>query len=57
MLEGRAAAFARASDLPLAALDLGLYNWQRGERANLGLGPDMAPSAGALKAARAALEL
>jgi hypothetical protein len=57
ILEGRAAAFARASDLPLAALDLGIYNWQRGERAHLGLQPGAAPAEGALVTARAALEL
>jgi hypothetical protein len=57
ILEGRAAAFARACDLPLAALDLGLYNWQRGHRAHLGLPPGTAPAQGALETARAALEL
>jgi hypothetical protein len=57
MLEGRAAAFARACDLPIAALDLGLSNWQRGERAHLGLRPGTPPAEGPLDAARAALEL
>ncbi len=57
MLEGRAAAFAHACGVPLAALDLGLYNWQRGERAHLGLEPGAAPEQGALEAVRAALEL
>ena len=56
MLEGRVSAFARACDLPLAALDVGLYNWQRGERAHLGLRPGTAPDEGALAAVRAALE-
>jgi hypothetical protein len=57
MLEGRAAAFARACDLPIAALDVGLYNWQRGERAHLGLRPGTSPDEGALAAVRAALGL
>lgn len=57
VLEGRAAALARACALPLAALDLGLYNWQRGERASLGLGPGTATDEPALAQARAALEL
>jgi hypothetical protein len=57
ILEGRASAFARACDLPLAALDVGLYNWQRGERAHLGLEPDTPPAQQALETASAALEL
>jgi hypothetical protein len=57
MLEGRASAFARACGLPLAALDLGLYNWQRGERAHLGLEPGTTPAEDALEATFAALEL
>jgi hypothetical protein len=57
ILEGRASAFSRACDLPLAALDLGLYNWQRGERAHLGLEPGTAPAQRALETALAALEL
>jgi hypothetical protein len=57
ILEGRASAFARACGLPLAALDLGLYNWQRGERAHLGLGPGTPPAEEALETASVALEL
>ncbi|MGN6168096.1 MAG: hypothetical protein ACTHQQ_07965 [Solirubrobacteraceae bacterium] len=57
ILEGRASAFARACDLPLAALDLGLYNWQRGERAHLGLEPGANPPEAVLETAVAALEL
>jgi hypothetical protein len=38
VLEGRAAALAAACELPLAALDLALYNWQQGERVSLGVG-------------------
>jgi len=41
--------------LPLEALDLGLHNWQRGERATLGLGPGAEPDAEAVAAAQAAL--
>ena len=37
LLERRAAALAEAADLPLAALDAGLFNWERGERATLGM--------------------
>ncbi|HEX3910691.1 MAG TPA: hypothetical protein VHW67_08325 [Solirubrobacteraceae bacterium] len=36
LLERRARALAEASDIPLAALDLALSNWDRGERATLG---------------------
>jgi hypothetical protein len=43
LLERRASDLARACDLPLEALDLGLHNWQRGERATLGLGADAEP--------------
>ena len=57
LLEGRASAFARACALPLAALDVGLYNWQRGERAHLGLRPGTSPDRGALTTVRAALQL
>jgi hypothetical protein len=57
LLEGRALAFARACDLPLAALDLGLYNWQRGDRAHLGLELGTTPAEGALETASAALDL
>jgi hypothetical protein len=57
LLERRAAELARACDLPLAALDVGLYNWERGERATLGLGTDAEPDPDALASARAALGL
>lgn len=57
ILEARASAFARACGLPLAALDLGLYNWQRGERAHLGVEPDTASAPETLETAVAALEL
>jgi hypothetical protein len=40
LLERRARELADACQLPLEALDVGLYNWGRGERATLGLGAD-----------------
>ena len=40
LLERRSADLAQACAVPLEALDLGLHNWQRAERATLGLGPD-----------------
>jgi hypothetical protein len=55
VLEERASAFARACEVPLAALDLGLYNWQRGERAHLGLEPGTTPARESLETALAAL--
>ena len=55
LLERRAAALADASGVPLEALDLGLFNWGRGERATMGLGHDIGPDASALAGARAAL--
>lgn len=57
LLERRAAELADACRLPLEALDVGLYNWERGERATLGLGDDAEPDAGALESARQALGL
>lgn len=57
LLERRAAELASACELPLEALDLALYNWGRGQRATLGLGPDAGPSADALGRARGALGL
>jgi hypothetical protein len=57
LLERRAAALADGCRVPLAALDLGLYNWERGERAKLGLGSDVGEDSQALSATRAALGL
>jgi hypothetical protein len=57
LLERRAAELAQAAGLPLAALDVGLYNWERGERATLGFGPETRADAGVLAATRAALGL
>jgi hypothetical protein len=57
LLERRAAALADACGLPLEALDVGFYNWHRGERATLGLGTDSEPDPEALAGARDALGL
>jgi len=57
LLERRASDLAGACGLPLEALDLGLHNWQRGERATLGLGEDSEPDADAVAAVSAALGL
>jgi hypothetical protein len=57
LLERRAAALAEACGLPLEGLDLGLYNWERGERATGGLGPGVQPDPDALPSARAGLGL
>jgi hypothetical protein len=57
LLERRAADLAEACQAPLAALDLGFYNWERGERARVGLAPDAVPGAAQSAAARQALGL
>jgi hypothetical protein len=57
LLDRRASDLARACGIPLEALDLGLHNWQRGERATLGLGADAEPEPEALSAVCGALGL
>jgi hypothetical protein len=57
LLERRAADLAQACSLPLEALDVGLYNWERGERAHLGMAHGTEPDADALASTRAALGL
>ena len=57
LLERRAADLAEACELPLEALDVGLFNWERGERATLGVEPDTEPDQGTLAAVQAALGL
>ncbi len=57
LLERRAADLAAACELPLDALDVGFYNWGRGKRATLGLGPYAEPDPDALASTRAALGL
>jgi hypothetical protein len=55
LLDRRAAELADACSVPLEALDLGLYNWQRGERTHGGLPLGTEPAAEQLDLARAAL--
>jgi hypothetical protein len=55
LLERRAAQLAHACGFPLEALDLGLENWERGERVTAGLGPGAEPGPSQLEAASAAL--
>jgi hypothetical protein len=57
LLERRAAALADACAVPLAVLDVALFNWDRGERATLGMGTDSDPDSAVANAARAALGL
>lgn len=57
LLERRASDLAQACGVALAALDLGLHNWQRAERATLGLGPDAEPDPETLDPVLAALGL
>jgi hypothetical protein len=42
LLERRAAALGAAIPLPIAALELALWNWASPERATLGFRPDVA---------------
>jgi hypothetical protein len=55
LLERRAAQLAQACGVPLEALDLGLYNWERGARAGIGIGAGAEPEPSVVEAARAAL--
>jgi hypothetical protein len=57
LLERRASDLAKACEIPLESLDLGLFNWGSGERATLGLAPDSEPDEDLLAGARAALGL
>jgi hypothetical protein len=57
LLERRAAQLAEASQVPLAALDLGLYNWEGDIRATGGLGPASEPGSDELATVRDALDL
>jgi hypothetical protein len=57
LLQRRAADLASACDLPLEALDVGFYNWERGSRATLGLGPSASPDPAVLDATSSALGL
>ncbi len=55
LLERRAAELAQACEVPLEALDLGLHNWETGNRVGLGGDPDVEPDPSTRAAARAAL--
>ena len=57
LLERRATDLAQACGVALEALDLGLHNWQRAERATLGLGPDAEPDPETLATVQGALGL
>jgi hypothetical protein len=57
LLERRSADLAAACELPLEALDLGFYNWERGSRTGLGIPPSTEPDPALLDAAQAALGL
>jgi len=57
LLDRRAAELARACGVPLEALDLGFFNWERGTRATMGLGPDAQPDLQLLDAVSSALGL
>ncbi|HSC02948.1 MAG TPA: hypothetical protein VLC49_06505 [Solirubrobacteraceae bacterium] len=57
LLERRASDLAQACGVALEALDVGLHNWQRAERATLGLGPDAEPDPETLGRVVAALGL
>jgi hypothetical protein len=57
LLERRASELAQACGVPLAALDVGLYGWQRAERATLGLSPGAEGDPDELARVQAALGL
>jgi hypothetical protein len=57
LLERRGLQLAEAAGVPLAALDLALYNWESGERATVGLGPAVEPDPAQLATISAALGL
>jgi len=57
LLERRAADLAEACGLPLEALDLGFFNWERGSRYAGGVDPGLAADPATVEAARAALGL
>ncbi|HEY1567728.1 MAG TPA: hypothetical protein VGF68_11955 [Solirubrobacteraceae bacterium] len=57
LLERRAAELAAACGLPLEALDLGLFNWEYGARARIGMEPGIEADPGLLATAQDALGL
>lgn len=57
LLERRCASLSEACEVPLAALDLALYNWGRGERAHVGVRVPAEEQVGVLARVSAALGL
>ncbi len=57
LLERRATQLADGAGIPLAALDLGFYNWERGERATVGLSPGSEPDPQLQQAVQTALAI
>jgi hypothetical protein len=57
LLDRRAASLADACGIPLGSLDVGFYNWERGNRASLGLDPGVEPAPELLTTTRRALGL
>ena len=57
LLDRRAAALAQACGIELEGLDVAFYNWERGERATLGVDPAVEPDSRTLEQAQAALGL
>ena len=57
LLERRAADLATACGLPLEALDVRVFNWERGTRATLGMEPGTEPDADVLAGVQRALGL
>jgi hypothetical protein len=57
LLDRRATQLAQESEIALEAFDLGLFNWERGKRSRLGMGPDLAPDPALLQGISAVLGL
>jgi hypothetical protein len=57
LLERRAAQLAEACGIPLAALDLGFYNWEDADRVTVGLDPGSEPDPELQQAVQTALEI
>ena len=57
LLERRASDLAKATGVDLGALDLAFGNWERGERARLGIAPEIEPDEDVLDAVIDALDL
>jgi hypothetical protein len=57
LLDRRAAELAAACEIPLEALDLALFNWERGDRATCGLPEDAEPAPEVIERTYGALRL